>query len=80
MSQETAAPVRGSTDVIDRVWRFLFGSVFRFLTLLGVVLFGLAVFWADGVVAGHLGLYAASLILVGIVGQVIVWWRIQDEY
>ena len=80
MSQETAASTQESTDAFDVVWKLAFGSLFRFLILLGIVLFVLAVIWAEGVPAGHLGIYAASAILIGVVGRAIIWWRIQDEY
>ena len=80
MSQQTAPSIDESTDVVDRVWQLLFGSALRFLIFLGVVLFVLAATWAEGVTAGHLGIYGVTGVLVGVVGRAIVWWRTQDEY
>lgn len=80
MSQKTATPIEKASDTVDVVWKFLFGSLFRFLIILGVVLLAAAVFWAEKVAAGHLGIYGVSAFGIGVVGRVVVWWQVQDEY
>lgn len=80
MSQETATFLQELGDTFDRVWEFLFGSVLRFLIIFGVVMFLVALTWAEGVVAGHLGIYALSAIVIGVIGRAVMWWKIQDEY
>lgn len=60
------------------VMRLLFGSFFNFLIILGVVLIALGATVATGVEAGHLGIYGATSIFVGVVGRVIAYLKIQD--
>lgn len=80
MSQETANPSQLVLNGVGTVWTLLFGSVFRFLIILGILLFALAVTWGEGIAAGHLAIYSGTAIFIGVLGRIIVWWKIQDEY
>lgn len=58
---------------------FIFSSFFRFLIFLGVVLAAIGVAFYDGHVAGHLGIYGGTAILIGIVGRLIIHWKVSDS-
>lgn len=58
--------------------RTLFGSFFNFLIFLGVVFLVIGATFATGVEAGHLGIYGATSIVVGVVGRVIAYLKIQE--
>lgn len=80
MSQSTAGYAEQIGGVVTRIGRFVFGSFFRFMILLGVLLHAMGYFWAGDIVAGHLLIYGSTAIAVGVIGRVITWWKIQDEY
>lgn len=55
----------------------LFGSFFRFLIALGIVLLVLGAVVVEGVIAGHFGIYGATAILLGVVGRLIIHWKVR---
>lgn len=64
---------------LGRAAHYIASSFFRVLIVLGLLMFALAVVGAEGIVAAHLGIYAASAVGVGVVGRAIVWWKLRDS-
>jgi hypothetical protein len=77
MSQDNVGPTSQRLGGLSRAWRFLFGSVFRFLLIIGLVLLALGATVFDGIIAGHLALYGVSAVAVGLLGRIVVVWRVQ---
>lgn len=73
---EILEPVRGP---VYRVYQFLTSSVFRFLILLGLVLLAAGAVIQHGVIAGHLGLYGATAVFVGVLGRLIIRWKLKHS-
>ena len=72
----TVEPVRGP---VSRTVGFLTGSFFRFLIFLGLLLLGMAMVTANGVIAGHLGIYGVSAVLIGVLGRAVVRWKLRHS-
>lgn len=64
---------------VYRGGRFVTGSFFRFLIVLGLVLLATGAFVVDGILAGHLGIYGSSAVIVGIVGRLVIRWKLKDS-
>lgn len=64
--------------VLEWVLWVIFGSAFRFLILLGITFIAIAIVRGEGAIAGHLGLYGATAIAIGIAGWVISKWKVKQ--
>lgn len=64
--------------VLEWLLGVVFGSVFRFLILVGITFIIIAVVRGEGTVAGHLGLYGATAITIGIAGWAISKWKLKQ--
>ena len=78
--EPVADPIRRA---LEPVWeplrsglRYVLGSFFRFLILIGLILVGIGVVFADGVVAGHLGIYGWTAVFIGVLGRLIIRWKV----
>ncbi|MCU4743310.1 hypothetical protein [Natronoglomus mannanivorans] len=74
------------TRVIEPIWervapafRFVTSSVFRFLIAFGIVLLAIGAAIGEGTAAGHLLIYGATAIFLGILGRGIVHWKLKNS-
>lgn len=78
-TRSTVGRLLGPVDpVFEWVVRFLFGSAFRFLILVGIVFITIGAAASEGTMAGHMGLYGVTSILVGVVGLAISRWKVKQ--
>lgn len=73
MSIPAKPQFRVAKGAVHTVVSYLFNSFFRFLLILGIVLTLLGLVLADTVLAGHLGIYGLSALVVGTIGR-LFWW------
>jgi hypothetical protein len=71
MTAETTS-VRSHERLISVIIRVVFGSVGRFLIILGVLLSLVGYTLTSGIVAGHFGIYGASIFTLGALIR-LVW-------
>lgn len=62
-----------------RAGRFVTSSVFRSLILFGIVLLVLGATVIEGILAGHFGIYGATAIFVGVLGRLVIRWKLKDS-
>jgi type IV secretory pathway VirB2 component (pilin) len=62
--------------IVQNIIHLLFGSVGRFLILLGVLLLIAGYTLANGMIAGHLGIYGVSVLVLGLFIRLI--WFVRD--
>lgn len=64
---------------LQRAIGYVTSSFFRFMILFGLVFVGIGILMGEGIVAGHLGIYGWTAVGIGIVGRVIIHWKIKDR-
>lgn len=64
---------------ISQIYHFFTSSFFRFLIGFGVLLILAGAVVQYGPVAGHLGLYGATSIVVGVLGRVIIRLKLKKS-
>lgn len=77
LSRNVSLPIP-VTEAADRFLSLVFGSVFRSLFALGTLLLVLGATVADGPLAGHLGIYGSTAILLGAVSWGITYLKLRD--
>lgn len=86
-TRQAVAFVRGPlTRLTAPIWeplapavRLVTSSVFRFLIALGVVLLASGAAIGEGTVAGHLLIYGATAVFIGILGRGIIRWKLKNS-
>lgn len=75
---EIQAALKPILSPLLRAISFVFSSFFRFMIFLGIVLLIASAMVAEGVVAGHLGIYGGTAVLAGVVGRIVIHWKLKD--